>query len=93
MKQNQIQCEIFLLLLEHYIQDLEFKLLTYEFQDELDKLTKDYKPDWPRKDPFEPKDWNCPTCGLKLNQVMGYCCPHPKCPTGLGPVMSGPTLS
>lgn len=27
----------------------------------------------------------CPTCGLKLDQgPMGYCCPHPGCPTGLG---------
>lgn len=39
--------------------------------------------------PFEPKPWaeivnNCPKCGLQLNTVMGYCCPQPYCPTGLG---------
>jgi hypothetical protein len=36
-----------------------------------------------------PSDWygNCPKCGLKLGQVMGYCCPQPDCPTGLGPTM------
>lgn len=27
---------------------------------------------------------NCPKCGIYLEQVMGYCCPHPRCPTGLG---------
>lgn len=29
---------------------------------------------------------NCPKCGLKLEGVMGYCCPNAGCPTGLGPV-------
>lgn len=29
---------------------------------------------------------NCPKCGLKLETVMGYCCPNTGCPTGLGPV-------
>ncbi len=28
----------------------------------------------------------CPTCGIKLDQVMGYVCSNPRCPTGLGPV-------
>jgi hypothetical protein len=27
---------------------------------------------------------NCPKCGLKLDQVMGYVCSNPECPTGLG---------
>lgn len=34
---------------------------------------------------FDPK--TCPKCGLKLEGVMGYCCPQPYCPTGMGPVM------
>jgi hypothetical protein len=28
----------------------------------------------------------CPKCGLKLEGVMGYCCPHIDCPVGMGPV-------
>lgn len=27
---------------------------------------------------------NCSKCGLKLEGVMGYVCPHAECPTGLG---------
>ena len=27
---------------------------------------------------------NCPKCGIGLTDVMGYCCPQPNCPTGLG---------
>lgn len=34
--------------------------------------------------PYGPINTHCPLCGLKLEQVMGYCCPHPVCPTGLG---------
>ena len=30
---------------------------------------------------------NCSKCGLKLETVMGYCCPHFDCPTGLGPTV------
>lgn len=29
----------------------------------------------------------CSTCGIKLEGVMGYCCPRGDCPTGMGPVM------
>lgn len=28
----------------------------------------------------------CPKCHLKLDRVMGYCCPDLDCPTGMGPV-------
>lgn len=31
----------------------------------------------------------CTECGLRLEGVMGYCCPNPRCPTGLGPTMCG----
>lgn len=27
----------------------------------------------------------CTKCGIKLNAVMGYCCPHTDCPCGMGP--------
>lgn len=30
---------------------------------------------------------HCPKCGIQLDKVMGYCCPQPNCPTGLGPIM------
>jgi hypothetical protein len=47
----------------------------------------------PYKDPYMPfpsqpfKVYNvCPTCGLRLDNVMSYCCSHIDCPTGLGPV-------
>ena len=26
----------------------------------------------------------CPKCGLRLDQMLGYVCSHAKCPTGLG---------
>lgn len=29
----------------------------------------------------------CSKCGLEFNGPMGYCCPRPDCPTGLGPIM------
>lgn len=28
----------------------------------------------------------CGACGLRIHKVMGYCCPHPDCPTGFGSV-------
>ncbi len=30
----------------------------------------------------------CPKCGLVLSTLMGYVCPQPMCPTGLGGVWS-----
>jgi uncharacterized protein (DUF2164 family) len=33
--------------------------------------------------PYGPINTHCPTCGLKLDQVMGYYCSNPTCPTGL----------
>lgn len=29
----------------------------------------------------------CPKCGITLDKVMSYSCPHSDCPTGLGPAM------
>lgn len=47
--------------------------------------------DMPTIPPFKPSepvffDNLCPKCDIKLEGVMGYCCPQPKCPTGLGGV-------
>lgn len=30
----------------------------------------------------------CGECGLKMRMVMGYSCPNPRCPTGLGSAVS-----
>ena len=37
-------------------------------------------------DPVYPAVKLCSKCGIQLSSVMGYCCPHPACPTGLGGV-------
>lgn len=37
---------------------------------------------------YIPKDPQCSSCGLSLKGVMGYCCPQPYCPCGLGGVQS-----
>ena len=54
--------------------------------------TKPHTPMWnipyqPWTTPNTPIGNNCPKCGLKMDGVMGYVCPAPDCPTGLGPVM------
>lgn len=37
--------------------------------------------------PLEPlSKLDCPQCGIKLEGVMGYYCPHDDCPCGLGGV-------
>lgn len=50
-----------------------------------------FKPWYPQPyDPIYPDDYTgvsksvCPKCGLTLEPVMGYVCPQPGCPTGLG---------
>ena len=96
MKHNQTQYEFYSLLLEYYIQDLENEIHKYTFDKKIHDLLKEYKPPEekkysPPKDFFDPTSdvWGvCPMCGLKLNQVMGYCCPNQRCPTGLGPITS-----
>ena len=52
--------------------------------DEADKTPNKY-PTIPPFTPLQPAWYgNCPKCGLKLDQVMGYVCSDPVCPTGLG---------
>lgn len=29
---------------------------------------------------------NCTQCGIRLDTVMGYCCPNIDCPSGMGPI-------
>lgn len=97
---NELQCELFLLLMEEYIRDLEFQIFEYKVKELLGYEKVEEKVDDPKPIPWitpeEMPPWisptirdygNCPKCGLKLGQVMGYCCPNTNCPTGLGPVM------
>lgn len=49
-------------------------------------------PDMPVSPTFNPAvPWmrSCKQCGIKLDQTMGYVCPQPNCPTGLGGVWCG----
>ena len=59
--------------------------------DRIEKANKPFGPYTPPPNlpPFNPRPIvkNCPTCGIKLEGVMGYCCPRGDCPTGMGPVM------
>lgn len=45
---------------------------------------RDYIPSLPDIFPQQYDYNSCPKCGIKLEGVMGYCCPHARCPTGLG---------
>ena len=39
----------------------------------------------PFSPPYQPFDYkSCSKCGIKLDNVMGYVCSQPHCPTGLG---------
>ena len=50
---------------------------------ELPKVSPTPRPTWVPPDPST--DWNtCSKCGLKMQGAMGYVCPQPQCPTGLG---------
>lgn len=85
---------------EYYACKPEIFLQTYEPLIDMNDITPQkqvaepwvlpmpYKRDptpWP--DPYTPK-WSepksCSKCGIKLDGVMGYSCPQPNCPTGLG---------
>lgn len=37
--------------------------------------------EWPNIDPKP----TCPKCGLIMEKVMAYSCPHNNCPVGFGP--------
>jgi hypothetical protein len=88
MTDNQNQ--IYILLLEEYIKDLECELLSNQVNKELDEWLKVYH--IPQPNPYipPPDPWNkstCPKCGMKLDGTMGYCCPNMDCPTGMGPII------
>lgn len=86
MKQNALQCELFLLFMEEYIKDLEEKIQGYEFVDMLKQVSDGYQKDVPHETPNMWNPHTCPKCGIQLDRVMGYCCPNIFCPTGMGPV-------
>lgn len=90
-----IQLYTYNLILQKYIEDLEDQNLSLEVDKKLNEWLKGYfipKPNpyipnrlTPAPDPWHPR--TCVKCGLKLEGVMGYCCPDMQCPTGMGPVM------
>lgn len=59
--------------------------------DTIEHLQRATQPYGPTTIPYQPFQWQgvnqCTKCGLQLDKVMGYVCPQPNCPTGLGPVM------
>ncbi len=81
------QYEWYALFLEEYLKDLETEQMAREIADNLNKWLKKNEPDiWKKPNPWN-ETQRCTKCGLKLEGVMGYCCPNVGCPTGLGPVM------
>jgi hypothetical protein len=72
------------LLLEKYIEDLEYEKLIDRIQKNLEGAINDHNQNqWiPISDPRikEPKPSICSKCGITLDIFMGYCCPHPGCP-------------
>ena len=81
-KATQTQYEWYVLFLEEYLKDLENEQASREIADRLTEWLKKNEFDvWPK--PQQPVK-SCSKCGLKLEGVMGYCCPVPQCPTGLG---------
>lgn len=81
---TELEKDLYIDLLNHYIDDLETENVLLQIQNQIKKI-REVLPDPTIIHPFDKN--NCPTCGIKLNQVMGYCCPTLNCPTGLGPVM------
>ena len=84
--------DIYILLLEHYIKDLEYEIFSLNCQNVIEIFRT---PRLPTKIYEEEKPYNpyktCSKCGMDISGVMGYCCPQPNCPTGLGPVMCDTT--
>ncbi len=81
---------IYILFLERLIDDLEQEIEQLKLENRAyDFMHIPIGPNPETTKPWEPK-WGkidtCPKCGIQLNQVMSYSCPHLDCPTGLGPV-------
>ena len=84
------QYYIYTLLLEHYITDLEFEMVINKTIQRI--MDKEEPPlpinPWKRNGDIPPNPYtHCHKCGIKLDTVMGYCCPNLQCPTGLGPII------
>lgn len=72
--------------LERLLFDVELLKNRIDAIEHSQRVTQPYGPTIP----YQPFQWptdQCTRCGLKLDKVMGYVCPVPNCPTGLGPVM------
>ena len=81
-RETQTQYEWYALFLEEYLKDLEAEKASRDISDRLDEWLK--KNEWDIWTKPQPPVNQCSKCGLKLEGVMGYCCPQPGCPTGLG---------
>ena len=68
--------------------ELEREVAELKRQLQQEKEKSISSPFTPPRDPFSPLPKSkCKKCGIELNTIMGYCCPHPDCPTGLGPTI------
>lgn len=91
--QQSLESDLYHLFMEKLLDDLEADIFLLKAKIMLLEAMKSEK-----KDQIEYPEWKpskvvkstfCSKCGLKLDQVLGYCCPDAKCPCGLGPVMCG----
>jgi hypothetical protein len=77
------QKEWYILFLEEYLKELEAEKSSREIADQLTEWLKKHDSDvWTKPQPVNA----CPKCGLRIEGVIGYVCPQPMCPTGLGGV-------
>lgn len=72
--------------LERLLIDIELLKKRIDAIEHSQRVTQPYGPTTPHQ-PFQWPTNQCTRCGLQLDKVMGYVCPQPNCPTGLGPVM------
>lgn len=72
------------------METFEYRILEElkKINDRLDKLeSQPFGPLQPYTPKVKPPVSFCSKCGLKLEGVMGYCCPRPDCGCGMGPIM------
>ena len=93
---TELENDIYIQLLNLYINDLEAELFLNSIQKRLDEAVKDHL----NQQPHPQKLWpgfnpnvvpiqstkNCSACGLRIDGPMGYVCPNAQCPCGLGNV-------
>ena len=84
---NNLINEIYIDLLNLYIADLENELWMKKIAEDFNIAIEKHFEQFPVPVvPMQPGPRSCPTCGISLDGVLSYCCPNPRCPTGLGSV-------